>query len=171
MRGTVVPNRFIVTLSQDDLDRFAGFHDALIQELGDAVREHARDEGYGFEGPVEVSLVADPGARRGDLRVDAAIAEGPMTPSGRIVLDDGRQIALGAAPAVIGRLPDCAITLSDPQTSRQHAEIRYDDHHFLIVDLGSTNGTLVNGVQVREQTLQDGDTILVGATSMRFEES
>jgi len=172
VRGsTVVPNHFTVTLSADDLDRFSGFHDALVQELGDAVREHARDEGYDFEGPVDVSLVADPSARRGDMRIDAQIVEGPITPSGRLVLDDGRQIALGEAPAVIGRLPDCAITLSDPQTSRHHAEIRYDDHHFCIVDLGSTNGTLVNGVQVREQALKDGDTILVGATSMRFEES
>jgi len=171
VRGTVVPNSFTIALSQDDIDRFSGFHDALVQELSDAVREHARDEGYGFEGPVEVTLDADPSARRGDLKIDAQIREGPMTPSGRLVLDDGRQIALGVDPAVIGRLPDCAVTLSDPQTSRHHAEIRYNDQRFSIVDLGSTNGTLVNGVQVREQALRDGDTILVGATSMRFEES
>src|SRR5262249_18749259 len=54
VRGTVVPNHFTVTLSVDDTERFAGFSEALAHELTDAAREHAREEGYGFEGPVEV---------------------------------------------------------------------------------------------------------------------
>src|SRR6478672_5502725 len=69
VRGTVVPNEFTVRLSNEDLERFAGFHDALQVELADAAREHARTEGYRFEGPVEVTILGDDSAKRGDLRI------------------------------------------------------------------------------------------------------
>ena len=59
VRGTVVPNQFTVTLSEDDMERFEGFRDALVQELVDAAREHAREESYHFEGPVGVDLAVD----------------------------------------------------------------------------------------------------------------
>ena len=72
---------------------------------------------------------------------------------------------------MIGRLPDCAVALSDPQVSRHHAEVRPDHDGYRVVDLGSMNGTLVNGVAVAEHALRDGDVIVVGATSIRYEES
>ena len=46
---------------------------------------------------------------------------------GALVLPDGRRVQLGEAVAVIGRLPDCAVPLSDPQVSRHHAEVRPPD--------------------------------------------
>jgi hypothetical protein len=171
VRGTVVPNRFTVRLSPEDMERFAGFHDALVEELVGAAREHARDEGYRFEGPLEITLVADDRARRGDLAVHAEIVAGATPATGTLVLPDERRIALRDANAVIGRMPECAVPLTDPQVSRQHAEVRRDDTGYRVVDLGSMNGTLVNGVVVRDQVLNDGDVIQVGATSIRFEES
>jgi pSer/pThr/pTyr-binding forkhead associated (FHA) protein len=87
------------------------------------------------------------------------------------VLPDGGRVALGDEPTVIGRTPDCAIPLSDPQVSRRHAEVRRADFGFRVVDLGSTNGTQVNGVVVKEHSLADGDVISVGATSLRYQES
>ncbi len=68
-------------------------------------------------------------------------------------------------------MPDCAVPLSDPQVSRRHAEVRRDDFGFKVVDFGSTNGTQVNGVVVKEHVLDDGDLIAVGATSLRYQES
>lgn len=171
VRGTVAPNHFTVSLAADDLERFSGFKDALATELADAVREHARDEGYRFEGPVAVEITADDRARRGDLGVWAEIVAGPTGTSGTLVLPDGRSVALGDSTALIGRMPECAVALSDPQVSRHHAEVRHDDHGYRVVDLGSTNGTQVNGVVVREHPLTDGDVIVVGSTSIRFEES
>jgi hypothetical protein len=171
VRGTVVPNEFTVTLSSEDDERFAGFRDALAHELADAAREHAREERYCFEGPVTVAIVADAGVRRGDLRVRAEIAAGERGIPGALVLADGRRIELSDAPAFIGRLPECAVTLSDPQASRHHAEIRRDDQGFRIIDLDSMNGTVVNGAAVREHRLADGDVITIGATSIRYEES
>jgi Protein of unknown function (DUF3662)/FHA domain len=171
VRGTVAPNRFTVWLSKDDLERFSGFHDALARELADAAREHGRDEGYHFEGLIEVALVLDETAKRGDMRVDAEIVGGGQGTTSTLALPDGTRVALGDEPAVIGRMPECAVPLSDPQVSRRHAEVRRDEFGFRVVDLGSTNGTQVNGVTVKEHALVDGDVITVGATSIRYQES
>jgi hypothetical protein len=171
VRGTVVPNEFTVMLCAEDADRFTTFHEALVRELEEAAREHAREEGYLFLGPVSCTIVVDERAKRGDLTVRAEIVEGEGGRTGSVVLPDGRRVRLGEVTAVIGRLPDCAVSLSDPQVSRHHAEIRPDDLGYRVVDLGSTNGTQVNGVVVKEQFLADGDVITVGATSIRYEES
>jgi hypothetical protein len=172
VRGTVVPNQFTVHLSDADLARFEGFHDALVGELADTVRESARESNYRFVGPVSVALVADPRSGVGDLSVDAAIVEGMQGKNGALVLPDGSRIQLGEEPARIGRLPDCAIALSDSQVSRHHAEVRLSENGFEVVDLGSLNGTTVNGAKVQgEHTLADGDVISVGETAIRYEES
>jgi pSer/pThr/pTyr-binding forkhead associated (FHA) protein len=63
------------------------------------------------------------------------------------------------------------VTLTDARASRRHAEIRPSGDGFKVVDLGSMNGTLVNGVRVQEHVLRDGDEISVGTTAMRFEAS
>jgi pSer/pThr/pTyr-binding forkhead associated (FHA) protein len=55
--------------------------------------------------------------------------------------------------------------------SRRHAEVRPFGTGFLVVDLGSTNGTKVNGTTVSEHQLKDGDAITVGATRIRFDAS
>ena len=62
---------------------------------------------------------------------------------------------------VIGRAPECNIQLGDTNVSRRHAEVRPFGTGFLVVDLGSTNGTRVNGASVSEHQLKDGDTITV----------
>jgi hypothetical protein len=170
VRGTVVPNHFTVQLSEADLARFEGFHDAMVRELADTVREHARESNYRFVGPVEVMLVADPKAGVGDLRVNASIVESDDS-GAALVLPDGSRIQLGEDPVRVGRLPDCAIALSDTQVSRHHAEIRRAEKGFQVVDLKSMNGTLVNGAKIQEHALADGDVISVGETAIRYEES
>jgi FHA domain-containing protein len=154
VRGTVAPNHFVVRISDTDLARFEGFQDALVSELCETVRDSARSSDYRFVGPVDVSLEVDP--RFG---------------VGALVLPDGRRVQLGDDPVRIGRLPDCAIALSDTQVSRHHAEVRRDERGFAVFDLGSLNGTTVNGVAVQEHALADGDVISVGETAIRYEES
>jgi hypothetical protein len=171
VHGVVAPNHFTVVLSPADSERFASFRDALAGELADAAREHARDENFHFVGPVTVDLTEDPHRRQGDLRVVAAIEQGEGGWTAVLVLPDGRRVPLGDEPSVIGRLPDCAVPLSDPQSSRQHAEVRRTTDGFRVVDLGSTNGTTVNGTVVGEKLLRDGDVIGVGNTTIRYEES
>jgi Protein of unknown function (DUF3662)/FHA domain len=173
VRGrTVVPNHFTVCLSDDDLARFADIKETLGRELADAAREHARDEGYTFLGPVEVDLVEDGELRTGAFQIDPRMKESPGgAGAGSLVLPTGERVVLGEHVLSVGRLPECNIVLADPNVSRTHAEIRPRGQGFLLADLGSTNGTRVNGVRVGEHLLQDGDEIAFGNTRMRFEES
>ncbi|HTT87398.1 MAG TPA: DUF3662 and FHA domain-containing protein [Acidimicrobiales bacterium] len=172
VRGLIAPNAFVVTLSSDDARRFETFADVLARELGDAARDHARSEGYGFVGPVEVEIRHDPAMRSGRYRVSAEVKEGPDGLSAAsLITADGTRVVLGTEPVEIGRLPECTIVLNDPNVSRRHAEVKRRGSEVIVVDLGSTNGTKVNGAQVRERVLQEGDEITVGSTTIRFEMS
>jgi hypothetical protein len=169
---TIVPNQFTFSLSGQDHTQFTEIHDALVRELCDAAREYARDEQYTFMGPVQVELTVDPDLRPGRFTVVSHLHEGRGgVGAGTLVLPSGDRITLSEKPVLIGRLPDCEITLADPNVSRRHAEVRPFGTGFLVVDLGSTNGTKVNGTTVSEHQLQDGDSITVGATRIRFDAS
>jgi hypothetical protein len=172
VRGLIAPNYFVVSLSPEDGQHFEGFADALARELADAAREHARTEGYSFVGPVEVTLAVDELMDRGRFEVDAEIREGPGGMSAAsIVLPDGSRVTVGPDPLVIGRLPECSISLPDPNVSRRHAEVSRLGDEVVIRDLGSTNGTRVNGLAISEHVLADGDEIALGSTTLRFETS
>ena len=85
--------------------------------------------------------------------------------------ETGVRSHLIAAMTTIGRHPESNLVLADPNVSRNHAEIRPQGERYVVVDLGSTNGTRVNGVRVDQQVLQDGDDVAFGNTRMRFEAS
>jgi hypothetical protein len=170
--GTVVPNTFTVALSASDLAQFEGVQDSLARELGDAAREHARDEGYSFMGPVEVELVEDARLHTGGFHITGRMVEGVGgSGAGSLVLPNGDRFSLTESVISVGRHPDCNLVLADPNVSRNHAEIRPQGDRFAVIDLGSTNGTRVNGVRVDTQLLQDGDEISFGNTRIRFEAS
>ena len=170
--GTVVPNAFTVLLSASDLEQFEGVQDSLARELGDAAREHARDEGYAFMGPVVVELVGDDRLHTGAFQIIGRMAEGDGgSGAGSIVLPNGDRFSLTDSIITVGRHPDSNMVLADPNVSRNHAEIRPKGDRYEVVDLASTNGTRVNGVRVDTQILQDGDEITFGNTRMRFEAS
>ncbi len=165
----IAPNNIGVYLAPADFERFSAFADALARELAEAAREHARDEGYHFVGPVTVTLVSDEELRAGECDIAAEVHEGNRV--GSLVLPDGRRYPLAEKPVVLGRMSDCDIVLADPRASRQHAEIQPVGHGFVLSDMGSMNGTVVNGTPVREHQLTDGDEIRVGSTVLHFEAS
>jgi hypothetical protein len=170
--GTVVPNRFLVSLSASDLEQFEGVQDSLSRELADAAREHARDEGYSFMGPVEVVLQEDDRLHTGAYAIAGRLVEGQGgSGAGSIVLPSGERFSLTESIVTIGRHPDSNLVLADPNVSRNHAEIRPQGDRYAVVDLGSTNGSRVNGVRVSSQVLNDGDELMFGNTRMRFEAS
>ena len=173
VRGrTLVPNEFTVVVSGDDAARLEGIRDQLEGELADAVREHARDEGYVFSGPVVVTLWRDETLREGEFRIEPRFGQGPGgVGPGSLVLPDGQRFVLDAETVRIGRHPDSEVLLNDPKASRNHAEIRPQGDGFVLSDLGSTNGTRVNGIAVREHVLSDGDDLAFGSTHLRFEAS
>jgi hypothetical protein len=170
VNGPLAPNHFSVALSRADSEQFESYSEVLTRELAEAARDHARAEGYGFVGPVHVELAVDNSLSQGQFLVASGFQEAPGgAPVGSIFLDDGRRIEIGETPLVIGRMPECDVALSDPNVSRRHAEVRRQGTGFVVVDLGSTNGTRVNGAQIKERPLNNGDEITVGASKLRFE--
>ncbi len=170
VRGLIAPNAFAVTLSPADVSRFANFVDALSRELADAAREHAKIESYSFVGPVEVEIFEGSNLKPGRFTVTAEVHESEDGGFlAEIVLSDGRRVAVSSEPLIIGRLPECDVVLPDSNVSRRHAELRRKGDGVFVTDLGSTNGTRVNGAPVREQLLVSGDEISVGTTRLIFE--
>jgi hypothetical protein len=82
---------------------------------------------------------------------------------------DGQRHPVSKRVTVLGRGQDCDLQLADPNVSRRHAELRQEETSYWIVDLGSTNGTEVNGRRLRQSKLEDGDRITLGSTDVVFE--
>lgn len=165
---TVVPNQFWVYLATADHERFSEVETALTNELGDAIREHGRDEKYGFMGPIRVELVLAEDYPTGAFEIVAKFREGAMGAPGTLILSNGERVALGEGSLTVGRVADNALVLADPNVSRHHAEIRQADGGFWIFDLGSTNGTHVNGVRVTQHQLETEDEVAFGSATARF---
>jgi Protein of unknown function (DUF3662)/FHA domain len=186
-----VPNRYVLHISGEDRKRFESMENALRRELENVVVEGAREKGYGLVAKPEVVFETDEGMKRGDLRIYAELADetgpppaevqpapssgaaAPARPTAavaaaRLVDGDGKEWILDRDAQVIGRLSGSEIEIQDTGASRRHAEIRRKGDDFVIVDLGSTNGTLVNDSPVAEYTLEDGDRITIGRTVLEF---
>lgn len=76
--------------------------------------------------------------------------------------------ALVGARLEIGRSRACQVVLGDDTVSRRHAELRYEDGRWLLRDLGSSNGTYVNGRLVTEAEVRRGDVIHLGGCRLRL---
>lgn len=169
----IVPNEFLFHLSIGDHASFGDIDEALHAELAETAREYARAEGYHFMGPVKVQLQIDETLKPGRFTISSRMKEaGGGAGAGGLVLPNGERMALGQKVVSIGRLPECTIPVADTNVSRRHCEIRPAGSAYVVVDLGSTNGTKLNGVRIQgERTLADGDIVSVGILNLRFEAS
>jgi pSer/pThr/pTyr-binding forkhead associated (FHA) protein len=101
--------------------------------------------------------------------VEATMISRPAEHEQLAIVHDGQRTPIEAAVVQIGRAPSCDIVLDDRNVSRRHAEIRRRGPVVVLVDLDSTNGTIVNGRRVREHPLADGDRITLGNSRLTFE--
>ena len=87
-----------------------------------------------------------------------------------LLLMDGKRLLVGPTGVTLGRSRQCDVVLDDPNVSRQHAEIRPRGGSWVLTDLGSTNGSRLNGRTVEgPEVVRSGDEIELGATVLRFE--
>jgi Protein of unknown function (DUF3662)/FHA domain len=177
----LVPNEFKVGLSQHDHDKLAPYATTLNAELATALRNHARETGYVFNGPVKVVFELDSSLPTGRFTVDSEAVAGITPRSGRasetsinrapLVLEvNGTRHPLQPPGMVIGRGTEADLRINDPGISRRHAQIRVNaagpQVQIDIVDLGSTNGITVDGQRVQQAALQEGSRIEIGSTRM-----
>jgi hypothetical protein len=126
-------------------------------------------EGPTGSGPVARTGAGNrPGAGSGPGTARQPAAESTATLT---LLDKGKPrktFALTKDRVIIGRLDESDVVVPDPGVSRRHAEVRRDDGEYILSDLGSTNGTMVNEASIGERTLADGDRITVGSSVLEF---
>jgi hypothetical protein len=173
----VVPNEFVIELSPDDFDRILDWGaEAMGEELQEGVAQHAASQRYAFVGPVSVTFEENPDLTVGDFRVRSATVRGAVAPAASsapssrhpIVQIDGQRYLLTGPVTVIGRGSDADIIVEDTGVSRRHVEIRLTPDGPVATDLGSTNGTFVEGHRITNALLVDGNTITVGRTDVVF---
>ena len=178
----LVPNAYVVELGDADCERLGEYDAPLRKELADMVAEHAQEQGWSFVGPVEVRFVGVDDLQTGVFRVRSTVvaAAGASTPApassgtagSRLELsggaETGRVIQVNQPVMVLGRGVEADIRLNDTGVSRRHAEIRLEGDRVAISDLGSTNGTTVNGRRVQTAMLDDADQVGLGATMLVF---
>lgn len=182
---TLVPNNFDIQLSDEDFRRAQEWGTPLAEELCDVVINHVRSQGYTLQGSVRISFRRDAELRPGDFEIVSSNEKSaapsqprsnvPAAPSRRPirlqpVLDiDGQRYSLNAASIVLGRSSEADILIDDTGVSRRHLEIRTANGVSTAVDMGSTNGSYVNGHKVSGSTeLTDGSTITMGRTKIIF---
>lgn len=163
----LVPNRFTVRLAPGDHERMTKLGPVLIDEFTQLVQQHATAQHYSFAGGISIVLERDPALGEGVVRIDSVNLKGDI--AWNPVLDiGGKRYPLSKARTVIGRGSDADITVDDTGISRKHVEILWDGSRAQVNDLGSTNGSLLNGNPVSTAPLPPDSVIDIGRTRIVF---
>lgn len=184
--GTVyAPTAYTVALSEADAEKLGNFRSVLAGELETYLADHAREQGYRLPSAPQVTMVIHDDLKLGRFRVSAALAEAPADQSGPSVrLPEARSqepglatvtvgdiehdVALNGDEVIVGRLAECQVCINDVNVSRRHAAFMRLDDGWALADLGSTNGTRVNGREIDRVRLTDGDLIEIGLTRLIY---
>ncbi|MGO3148330.1 MAG: FhaA domain-containing protein [Leucobacter sp.] len=163
----LTPNRFVVRVSPQDADRLLKIADTLEAELRGVVQKHAAKQSYQMLGDADVQIVSDSTLTAGVLQVDATRVEGSVNWVAAVDVDGVRH-ELSRGITTVGRGSDCEIRITDNAASRKHLELVWDGNAGLARDLGSTNGSKIEGQRFREAKLESGTVITIGQTALRF---
>lgn len=171
----VMPNEIEVRIHPDDAVGLGAATTEVERELLVMAREQAREHDCAFEGPLVVKVTATPTTMRGTIEVFATAEQSIAgVPPGTLIYPDGYRYDLapsGAQGIILGRDLQSDIVIDDERASREHAHIRPSARGWIIEDIGSTNGTRVNGFRASAQLLVDGDIVTIGATAFTFDAS
>lgn len=179
---TLAPNVFTARLSDPDFALAQEWGSPLAEELCDVVIKHVNSQNYILQGPVKVSFTRDSSLKPGNFEIDSATEKQPSqrrsapsapsrqpTPLQPVLELEGQRYSLNAGSVLLGRSSEADILIDDTGVSRRHLEIRTGQGTARAVDLGSTNGSYVNGQRVHgEAELSDGSVITMGRTRLTF---
>jgi hypothetical protein len=164
--GPATANKYVLTVSPADLDVDPT---TLERKLEMALSEHAAGVGLLFEGPPTVRIITSDQMAPGQFSCTPSVEPGPLPPWARLS-GSGASIEIGANRVTLGRSDDADIVLPYDDVSRKHALIWRSEGRAWIQDLGSSNGTSVDGAGVGEQPvpLQNGSVLSLAGHRYRF---
>ena len=163
----LVPNKFTVLLSRVDYDRMIGLGSTLVDELTSLVQQHAAAQHYSFAGGISITLAEDSTLSQGMIEIQSVNVKGTVawTP---VLEINGTRHPITHSRTIVGRGSDATITVDDTGISRKHVEILWDGAKAEVNDLGSTNGSLLNGQAVSRAPLPPDSVIDIGRTRIVF---
>lgn len=193
--GFYVPNRYLFSVSETDFPKIQSLTPSLIKELEQFLIKRAKVERYTFAGSPKVEIRPKEGLAEGEFELESEVRaeEGWEMPSvieqthvftqkeaasvaatGKAVLvplGEGNPFVVDKAVTTVGRRKENDLVIPDPSISRYHARIERGEEGYLLEDLGSTNGTVVNHKKLGKHgkwTLKDGDLVAFAEMKFRF---
>lgn len=164
--GPATANKYLLTVNSSDLDVDPS---ALEAQLEKALAEHAASTGLLFEGPPTVRIRTSDSVSTGQFKCEPSVEPGKLPRWARLTAS-GSTFEIGANRVTIGRSDEADLVLPFDEVSRKHALIWRAEGQAWIRDLGSANGTLVDGNAVgdRPVPLSHGATITLAGRRYRF---
>ncbi|WP_433203008.1 FhaA domain-containing protein [Dactylosporangium sp. CS-047395] len=166
---TLAPNSYLVLVAPGDLPHLV----PLAGPLARAQAEFLAEQRWGICDEVVVDLQPDDTVPPGEFRIVADVRKAKTRredEAGRgilLLIDDGRRYSMQSGETVIGRGRQVDLRVRDEGVSRRHASLRYDGKALVLMDLGSTNGTLLNSRPVTEpMAVSPGDVITLGGVQV-----
>ena len=163
----LVPNIFTVRMASADYGRMAGMGPTLIDELTRIVTKHAQSQKFQFAGGIRITLQADSSLSLGVVQVDSENVGGAVKWVAVLEIA-GKRYPLAKSRTVIGRGTEADITVDDSGISRRHVEVLWDGTRAQANDLGSTNGSTLNGQRLVSAALETDSVIEMGHTRITF---
>jgi len=165
--GPLVPNAYDVHLALDDYGHFSHEVEALQAKYAVALWSRLREGDYGLTAPPGVLITPQEGLAAGAFRIEPAFTA--VAPAFTLSNSSARGAVYRLrAPATIGRSTECDLHLDSASISRHHARVEWDWNCFVVADLGSRNGTRVNGAAISRAPLESGDVVAFGDVPLRF---
>lgn len=163
----LAPNDFTIFVSATDHDRLRQIGPTLIDELTTVVQQHAIKQNYQFAGGISIHVTKDPQLTEGMSRIESINVKGTVAWA-PVVDIAAKRYPIVKSRTVIGRGSDADITVDDTGTSRKHVEILWDGTRAQVNDLGSTNGSELDGQPVKQAPLAPDSVITIGRTRIVF---
>jgi pSer/pThr/pTyr-binding forkhead associated (FHA) protein len=184
---TFAPDSFQLIVPPDDLLEWQA-HQDVLDEIAETIYSLGLKNGFYFQSTPKVTLHASEAVAEHDVQIEAeftpikpvisdtAAVESPQktvngasVPKNAFLVVRGREnFPLEKTVINIGRHSDNDLVIDDKYVSRHHAQLRAINQHFVIFDLGSTGGILLNGKPISQATLQAGDVLRIGEVNLIY---
>ena len=179
------PDQFTLSVNPEGLRQIGQLPDDLQMDISRDFRQALQDAGFLFAREVHFTLSTDPTLPQDGVRVIGWHSSNPLDiqgeitpieeydtdrpPAGAFLVVEGRRHFQLSTPLItIGRRLDNDLVIDDPRVSRQHLRLLANRGKFILHDLNSTAGTYVNGVKVKDHSLQPGDLITVATVELIY---
>ncbi len=162
----IAPSRFRIELSESDYNRIIGMGSGIIDEISDLALKYAHSQEYKLASSVQIQLAPNNTLSSGMLNITSNPIAGKVSLSAFVVFN-GKRHQIGER-TVLGRDATADIPLNDPAASRNHLQLSWDGKNIFASDLGSTNGTKLDGKRIQNVTVDAGDELVIGKTVLAF---